>query len=67
MPTLSITTTTEQAVRVAEAYGARLNLGRDATGPEIKQAVIDHIKSVVLSHENRKKIAALTDEAFDPT
>ena len=67
MATLTITTSAEQAARVAEAFGVILNLGRDATGPEIKQAVVNYIKSVVISYENRKAIALLADSPFDPT
>lgn len=67
MPTLTIQTNAEQAARVAEAYGVLLGLGRDATGPEIKRAVIDYMKSVVISYENRKAIQQLTDSPFEPT
>lgn len=67
MATLTITTTAPQAARVAEAFGKMLNLGRDATNNEVKEAVIAYVRGVVLSYENRKAIALLTDAAFDPT
>jgi len=67
MAVLTITTTTPQALRVAEAFGAKLNLGRDATNAEVKADVIQYIRSVVQGHENRIAIAALTDSIFEPT
>lgn len=51
MATLTINTTPQQDARIIEAFGHHLELGRNATGPEVKQAVIDHIKSVVYSYE----------------
>jgi len=51
MPSLTITTTAEQASRLASAYGAKLGLGRDATQAEVKAALIAEMKSVVRSYE----------------
>lgn len=67
MATMTITTTTEQAARVATAFGALLHLGRDATAAEVKQAVIAYMRAVVLQYENRQAIAVLTDSPFEPT
>lgn len=53
MATLTITTTSEQDARIVVAFGHRLGLGRNATAPEVKAAIIGYLKSVVLDYEQR--------------
>ena len=76
MPTLTINTTAAQAQRVSVAYGRLLNLRtpdksaqRDATGAEIKAAIIGEIKSVVLNYERDIAMQAASDAVpgIDPT
>ena len=76
MPTLTINTTSAQAQRVSVAYGRLLNLRtpdksaeRDATAAEIKAAVIDQIRSIVLVHERETAMQAASDAVpdIDPT
>ena len=59
MATLTITTDPAVDARMQPAFGDMLRLGRIATGPEIKQAIIDHMKSVVFNYEARQNVAAL--------
>lgn len=63
MASISISTPANQDARIMAAFGAYLGLGRPATGPEVKQAVIDFIKGAVRNYERRT--AAITD--VDPT
>lgn len=58
MATLTINTTAGDAQRVAAAFGARLNLGRDATGAEVKQQVIQFIVNAVQEQEQRAAVAS---------
>ncbi len=76
MPTLTINTTAGQAQRVSVAYGRLLNLRtpdksaeRDATAAEIKAAVINQIRGVVLEHERDVVMQAASDAVpgIDPT
>ena len=72
MPTLSITTTIEDAQRVASAVGYQLGLGRDATQAEVKGFVITNIRTLILNYERMMKEeaakAAISPSAsFDPT
>ena len=55
MPTVTITTTTEQAQRLADALGVYLNLGRTATSGEVKTYIIANLKELVISHEKRQQ------------
>lgn len=67
MAVLTITTTAPQAQRVATAFGARLNLGRDATNAEVKTEVVNIIRGIVQGYENQVAARALVDAVFDPT
>ena len=70
MATLTITTTADQAQRIATAFGAELNLEtidnppspRDATEAEVKAYVVRFIKDIVLNQEHR----AATEAAIAP-
>jgi hypothetical protein len=69
MATLTINTTTQDAARVAAAFGARLNLGRDANMTEVKQQTVQFLREVVQGYEQQEAakaaIAAVT--IIDPT
>jgi hypothetical protein len=67
MPTQTITTTAPQAQRVATAFGAKLNLGRDATAAEVKADVIAYMRNVVINYEREEAQKQIVDSAFDPT
>jgi hypothetical protein len=62
--TLTITTTAAQDARLVVAFGTRLRLGRDATGPEIKAHLLAYVRSVVIDEEAKAK--ALSAAASDP-
>jgi hypothetical protein len=47
----TITTTTDQDTRISNAFGAILNLGRPATGAEVKTALIGWLRKNVLDYE----------------
>lgn len=70
MGTLTINTTAPQDARIVEAFGARLDLGRDATGAEIKAEVIDLMRKIVKNYENDVAAAAakaaVTDLSITP-
>lgn len=66
MPTLSITTTTQQAQRVVAAYTDKL--GFPATEADVKAALIDEIKSVVRAYEAKVAYASVVVPAdVEPT
>jgi hypothetical protein len=71
--TSTITTTPQQDARIAAAYGRQLNLTdeqgapHNATGPEVKAAVIDFIRQTVIRQERRAAIEAIQDNTFDPS
>ena len=77
MPTLTITTTSNQAQRIATAFGRLKNrktprperLPRDATAAEVKADVIDFVKQVVINHEQdvAMEAARSTVPDIDPT
>jgi hypothetical protein len=48
-------------------FGSILNLGRDATGAEIKAAVIEWIRGQVQDYERRKNVQTFIPSPFDPT
>lgn len=54
MATLTINTTAQQDARIVEAFGAHLNLGRNANAAEVKAAVIEFVRGVVYSYETAK-------------
>ena len=53
MATLNITTDPAQDARVVKAFGDILGLGRNATLPEIKQAIIAWVRGQVQDYERR--------------
>jgi hypothetical protein len=67
--TLTITTTGAQDARIVYAFGKALNLGRDATGPEVKAAVIAYITNTVRGIEARDaaEAAAAAVTPISPT
>lgn len=67
MATLTITTNANNAARVVAAFGKYLNLGRNATGAEVKQRVIEFMKSVVWEQENREARDAIVTPRIEPT
>lgn len=58
MATLTITTTSTEDQRIVKAFGRYLGLGRNATGAEVKGAIIDFVKSVVRDGERLDAIEA---------
>ena len=58
MATLTITTTAAHDARIIAAFGARLNLGRDATVAEVKAQVIGYVINAVQEYEQRVATAA---------
>lgn len=67
MATLTITTTAPQDVRLAAAFGVKLGLGRDATGPEIKAWIIAEVTQAVRDYEYGLQQAAINVAAFTPS
>jgi len=78
MPTMTITTTAEQAQRVSAAVGNHLQLvngsgqPRNATAEEIRQFVIAELRGIVLRYERKTaEQAAFTTigaaTPFEPT
>ena len=73
MATLTINTTTENAIRLASAYGLFLGLTdgngdpRPATNTEVKTAVIEHLKQITFDQEDRVNKAAVSTPRIDPT
>ena len=70
MATLTITTTVNQASRIAAAFGSRLNPPRDATAAEIKADMIAYIKGIVHSYETQQAANAAANAVVpmpDPT
>lgn len=57
---LTVTTTAPEDARLAPAFGAYLQLGRNATGPEIKAAVVTFVKGVVFNYEAEQAKASAT-------
>ena len=68
MAQITIEVTAQQANRAQAALGAYLNLGRNATGAEVKEWLIRQMRTVVYNHERRLAEAAITSPApFEPT
>ena len=60
MTTTTIITTPDQDARLVAAFGKILELGRDATGAEIKQHLIAYLTARVLAQEAvDERLAAL--------
>lgn len=58
MGTMTINTTAPEDVRLTAAFGKRLGLGRDATGPEVKSAIIQMIRNAVQEQEVNTAVQA---------
>lgn len=69
MAVLTITTTTAQDAKIVAAFGRALGLGRNATGPEVKAAVINYIRQIVRADETTiaTDTARATIVPIDPT
>ena len=79
MPTLTITTTTNQANRIVDAFGKYLGsmdvtdpdnpVPRDATQAEVKASVINYIRQTVYGQERKTAMAAAQSGIpdIDPT
>lgn len=57
MGTITITTTVGQDARIVEALGERLQLGRNATGAEVRSYIVNHITEIVQRYEVNKAAA----------
>lgn len=67
MATISITTTAGEDTRIATAFGTKLNLGRNATGPEVKADIVAYIKEVVIGQERQIYLAGQPSNPISPT
>jgi len=77
MGTITINTTGPQDARIVVAFGTALGtmdvtdplnpVPRNATGAEVKQALINHLKRVVSVQERRTSIDAVIVPDLDPT
>lgn len=69
MPTLTITTTTDQAQRIAAAFGNKLGLQGNANAEQVRQDVIQYLRNTVRSYETEQaaKVAADAVGIIDPT
>ena len=60
MPIISFTVDTTQAQRIAHAFGYHYTRGTDATPAEVKQYIINYVKTMVIDAEEAEARAALT-------
>lgn len=67
MGTMTINTTSPEDSRLQVAFGAYLSLGRNATGPEIKAAIIAWIVAVVKNQETVAQEQAISVTTIAPT
>lgn len=68
MAIVTITTSAAQDARLGPAFGAALNLGRNATAAEVKAWLIAQLRSVVQQHETSEAVASITPPSdFSPT
>lgn len=69
MGTLTITTTAAQDVRILAAFKEKLMLEVNPTQAQVKDWVINTIRSVVIEYEKREalKQAIINVEEFTPT
>lgn len=69
MASVTITTTAPEDARIAPAFGDFLGLGRNATAPEVKTALVAFLKNTVLSYEQQQaaKQAVAATTAIAPT
>ena len=74
--TLTINTTAPQDARIVAAFGKQLNtmdltdpdnpVPRNATGAEVKAALIQYIKQVVFDQERKALVEAVSVPSIDP-
>jgi hypothetical protein len=62
---MTITTSEPDAARMAIAYGEKLQLGRDATDREIKDAIVSSIVEIVREYEKNLAIQSAVILASD--
>ena len=73
MPSLTITTTAQQAQRLATAFGEYFTLKdaqgvvRPATEAEIKAWIILQLRALVIRQERKAQEDLIVDSPFDPT
>ncbi len=61
MATITITTTAQDDARIVVAFGAELNLGRNATQAEVKALMIQRgLREIVQKQEQQAKQNAIT-------
>lgn len=53
MATITITTSAAQDARIVDAFGKRLNLGRNATAAEVKQQIVQFLINAVQEQEQK--------------
>jgi hypothetical protein len=61
MGTMTINTTAGEDTRLVAAFGKRLGLGRNATAPEVKAAIIQMIKNAAQEQEVNTAVQAAAD------
>lgn len=61
MGTLTITTTAQQDARIVAAFGRRLGLGRNATGAEVRENIVQFVRDVVEQQERDAAALAAMD------
>lgn len=57
MATFTLTTPSAQDPRILAAFGKRLNLGRDATGAEVKAQLILFLQNAVQEQETATAVS----------
>jgi len=62
---MTITTSEPDAARMATAYGEKLQLGRNATDREIKDAILCYIVEIVREYEKNLAIQSAVILASD--
>jgi hypothetical protein len=68
MATVTITTDAGQDARLAPAFGALLHPGTNATTADVKAWLIEQMRAVVQSYEDKvAKAAVAAPSAFTPT
>lgn len=67
MATTTINTTAGEDARLVVAFGKYLNLGRNATQAEIKNAIVQWLTGVVNDQETQTQRAAIVVTNIAPT
>lgn len=66
MAVMTITTTAIEDARIVVAFGHYQNLGRNATGAEVKAAVVSFVKDIVQQDEARVANATALSQVVPP-